>query len=611
MTSTAPAAVSVGASAPGYPSSVDSSPRSRRGDSLNEPLASSAAAASSRLRVMCSYGGRIAPRPTDKSLCYLGGETRMVSVDRGSSFADLSAKLSRDLLGGRPFSLKYQLPNEDLDALISVTTDEDLENMIEELDRISAATAAPTSSGGGGSRRSRRLRLFLFPSNPESAPSSSMGSLLDESKSETWFVDALNTAIGEMGMDGLLCGHSTDSATVDCLVGLEDDSSVHNRSGCGGQQPESVQVVLPHRDSSGTLVRHGQNLNSVPGSPMLDKSPSLGSNSSTPSLSNLPPIPVTTADPHADHHINGVDDHFAHVNPSSDKEPLRAVHHQPPPPLPLPTASAPTPTIYPTSRDFDDVDDDDDDRSNHGGSVLKPPQPTKPGDPVSRPTYLNAISDPKVSSDPSNRVPVPVTDVSGYVSQSTQAEQLRQHQQSHPQFIPPNARCIHHPAVGAVPPVPSYYPIAPRPVQQTTPTQPFHPQFRMCYVPLAAAPPNLADPSSVPPPAKLVVAVPSVPTNPELPANSYRSVPAPASLQPQLIRVASNPHAGTGYHVMQPQALLPRTPATAATYGAEVAAAPGHPELYHARASSRPVVIPQQYQAACSTAVTRHAAAPG
>lgn len=228
----------------------------------------------------------------------------------------------------------------------------------------------------------------------------------------------------------------------------------------------------------------------------------------------------------------------------------------------------------------------------------------------SRPTYLNAISDPKVSSDPSYRVPVPVT---GYVSPSTQAEQLLQHQQSQPQFIPPNARYIQHPAVGTVLPVPPYFPIAARPVQQLTPTQPFHPQFRMCYVPLAAAPPNLGDPSSVPPSAKLAVAVPSVPTTPELPVNSYRSAPAPApaSLQPQLIRVASNPHAGTGYHVMQQQALLPRTPATAVTYGAELAATPGHPALYHARAFSRPVVIPQQYQTVCSTAVTRHAAAPG
>ncbi|GKV27758.1 hypothetical protein SLEP1_g36893 [Rubroshorea leprosula] len=33
-------------------------------------------------------------------------------------------------------NVKYQLPNEDLDALISVTTDEDLENMMDEYDRL-------------------------------------------------------------------------------------------------------------------------------------------------------------------------------------------------------------------------------------------------------------------------------------------------------------------------------------------------------------------------------------------------------------------------------------------------------------------------------------------
>ncbi|OWM82348.1 hypothetical protein CDL15_Pgr001922 [Punica granatum] len=34
----------------------------------------------------------------------------------------------------RPFTLKYQLPNEDLDSLITVSTDKDLDNMIDEHD---------------------------------------------------------------------------------------------------------------------------------------------------------------------------------------------------------------------------------------------------------------------------------------------------------------------------------------------------------------------------------------------------------------------------------------------------------------------------------------------
>ncbi|RZR96879.1 hypothetical protein BHM03_00025963 [Ensete ventricosum] len=370
-------------SGPGYPDSADSSPRSRGGDSWDEPYPPSAAAASSRLRLMCSYGGRIVPRPTDKSLCYLGGETRMVVVDRHSSLADISAKLSRKLLGGRPFSLKYQLPNEDLDSLISVTTDEDLENMIDELDRISAA-----ASGGGGSTRSSRLRLFLFPSKSESAPSSTIGSLLDESKSETWFVDALNSAIGGMGMDGLPRGHSADSATVDSLLGLEDNSSVHSRRGGGGgssSHPEPEQLVLPGPDSAAKLARHGQDVHSVPDSPMLDTTSSFGSTSSAPSLSNLPPIPVPTDDRYADHRISGLDDHLAHMTLSSDsatsqrpddsfKEQIYAHHLQVPPSIPIPTASDSIPTISPSENSNRVFSDDE--KSDHG--VRKPPQPPKP-----------------------------------------------------------------------------------------------------------------------------------------------------------------------------------------------------------------------------------------
>ncbi|OWM84481.1 hypothetical protein CDL15_Pgr000921 [Punica granatum] len=36
----------------------------------------------------------------------------------------------------RPFTLKYQLPNEDLNSLITVSADEDLDNMIDDHNRI-------------------------------------------------------------------------------------------------------------------------------------------------------------------------------------------------------------------------------------------------------------------------------------------------------------------------------------------------------------------------------------------------------------------------------------------------------------------------------------------
>jgi hypothetical protein len=45
-------------------------------------------------------------------------------------------RLSKTFLNWRYFTLKYQLPIEDLDLLISMTIDEDLKNMIEQIHQI-------------------------------------------------------------------------------------------------------------------------------------------------------------------------------------------------------------------------------------------------------------------------------------------------------------------------------------------------------------------------------------------------------------------------------------------------------------------------------------------
>lgn len=48
----------------------------------------------SRVKLLCSYGGKILPRPTDGVLKYVGGETRVVAFSRGSSFSgDISFSL--------------------------------------------------------------------------------------------------------------------------------------------------------------------------------------------------------------------------------------------------------------------------------------------------------------------------------------------------------------------------------------------------------------------------------------------------------------------------------------------------------------------------------------
>ncbi|XP_030455419.2 uncharacterized protein LOC115676615 [Syzygium oleosum] len=303
------------ANATGIPLSYPSSPR--------DDAAASAAAHDDdplppKLRLMCSFGGHIIPRPHDKSLCYVGGETRIVAVDRRSSLADLSAGLSRTLLHGRPFGLKYQLPSEDLDSLISVTDDEDLLNMVDEYDRA----ASPL--------RPCRLRLFLFFAKPETP--TSMGTLLDDSKSETWFVDALNNA-------SILPRGFSDSAAaaMDCLVNLDPPNPSSDLAAQIEDHHNNAAAAAGAADDIGKQVKAVQDVQfAMPDSPVVENSSSsssYGSSSSSPSMSNLPPIRVRV-----DQRAAGIEDQFAQMSiAASHPYDVYGPFVAPPPP-PIPSA---------------------------------------------------------------------------------------------------------------------------------------------------------------------------------------------------------------------------------------------------------------------------------
>ncbi|KAG0476866.1 hypothetical protein HPP92_013707 [Vanilla planifolia] len=514
----------VGGTGMAYADSFDSSPRSRGADSWDEPFSSHPAVASTKLRLMCSYGGRIVPRPTDRSLCYLGGDTRIVVVERHTTLSDISAKLSRSLLGGSPFTLKYQLPNEDLDSLITVTTDEDLDNMIEEYDRIIASSSA---SGGSISSRSSRIRLFLFPSKTTESAPPSIGSLLHDSKSENWFVDALNGAIS---MDGLPRELSTNTS-VDCLLDLEDNSSMHSRSGISavtassvsGVPLENARLVLPRPESSGKLARHALEVPSVPESPMVETSSSFGSTSSAPYLSNLPPIRVRPDDRPLEQRVGILEDQFSHLNISAAagmgavaapsqklseeggfKDANFLYHH---PPTPTISSSAISPSQNPNDKTFFSDEDKSDQLA-----VNKPPY-QQPQQSLQNLSHANALSTPEshvrpsyypdmvssvatiVNPNPDLKREVPV---SGYalptITQTDQQfRQLPAHahqfqQQQQPQFIPanPNPQYIHHPAAGNVLQFPAYYQM---PIQQPQQSHPYdQQQLPIYYFPIRQNP---------------------------------------------------------------------------------------------------------------------------
>ncbi|KAK1376592.1 Octicosapeptide/Phox/Bem1p family protein [Heracleum sosnowskyi] len=108
------------------------------------------------VKFLCSYGGKILPRYPDGILRYTGGHTRVLSVDPSISFSELLVRMGE--LCGTSVSLRCQLPMEDLDALVSITCDEDLSNLMEEYDQAECSsmkiraflslhkTASPTPS---------------------------------------------------------------------------------------------------------------------------------------------------------------------------------------------------------------------------------------------------------------------------------------------------------------------------------------------------------------------------------------------------------------------------------------------------------------------------------
>lgn len=133
---------------------------------------------SGKIKFLCSFGGKILPRPSDGKLRYVGGETRIISIQKNMSWEELVKKT----LGicEQPHTIKYQLPGEDLDALISVSSDEDLQNMIEEYH-------GPERHEG-----SQRLRIFLIPLNESEKESSFEASTIQQIDPDYQYVVAVN-----------------------------------------------------------------------------------------------------------------------------------------------------------------------------------------------------------------------------------------------------------------------------------------------------------------------------------------------------------------------------------------------------------------------------------
>lgn len=189
---------------------------------------------SKRLKILCSFGGKVLPRPSDGKLRYVGGDTRIIRISRDVSWEELMRKTIS--IYNRPHTIKYQLPGEELDALISVSSDEDLQNMIEEYSVF---------EGGEGCQK---LRMFLFGSDDIDVVHLSLGSM--ESDSESQYIVAVNgmdLGFGKSADGNGLAG--TSASDLDQLLNLNIQSERGNSYAVTTHSAEFVTAPAASRDT--------------------------------------------------------------------------------------------------------------------------------------------------------------------------------------------------------------------------------------------------------------------------------------------------------------------------------------------------------------------------
>ncbi|GAB4836758.1 hypothetical protein Ancab_001670 [Ancistrocladus abbreviatus] len=174
---------------------------------------------STKLKILCSFGGKILPRPGDGKLRYVGGETRIMRISRDISLQELQQRTLAIL--NQAHLIKYQLPGEDLDALVSVSSDEDVQNMMEECSVL------------GVGEGSKKLRIFLFTSSDMDDAQYSLSSV--DVDSEIQYVVAVNgMEIGSRKNSGLQACSSANN--------LDELASQNDKRGMTGVATEPVGV---------------------------------------------------------------------------------------------------------------------------------------------------------------------------------------------------------------------------------------------------------------------------------------------------------------------------------------------------------------------------------
>ncbi|EOA23419.1 hypothetical protein CARUB_v10016601mg [Capsella rubella] len=206
-----------------------------------------------KLKFLCSYNGKIMPRPSDGVLRYVGGQTRIITIKKSVRFDEFEQKMIE--VYGQPVVIKYQLPDEDLDALVSVSCSEDIDNMMEEFEKL-----VERSSDGSG-----KLRVFLFDAaSSEVDDSFGVAQYGDGVDIGQRFVEAVNGVVvgGVASKESVASGGSnpnSDFGGVDVVdsLGLGQSDFVANQTSCAFSPhtyQNTVQRLVPLDQRSSAYV---------------------------------------------------------------------------------------------------------------------------------------------------------------------------------------------------------------------------------------------------------------------------------------------------------------------------------------------------------------------
>ncbi|KAI3445576.1 hypothetical protein Pfo_002241 [Paulownia fortunei] len=189
-----------------------------------------------RVKFLCSHGGKILPRPADGHLKYVGGETRVISVPRDK----LTYPIDGEMI------LKYQVVSEDLDALVSVKSDEDLRHMFDEIDLYESAG-------------SPRLRAFLFPVN-DVVMENQMGSV-EPHALEQRYIDSINGIIRSAPFS--MKQHPTISTMQHGSLVSSACSSPRSPDSCTAEAINSESMLQSNYQNSGISMHKVQSSPSI------------------------------------------------------------------------------------------------------------------------------------------------------------------------------------------------------------------------------------------------------------------------------------------------------------------------------------------------------------